>query len=38
MRRILAVQRRVEKRGLYADPWTLIAAKYGTEVLAGTDG
>ena len=38
MRRILAVQRRVEKRGLYADPWTLIATKYGTEVLAGTDG
>jgi nucleoside-diphosphate-sugar epimerase len=38
LRRILAVQRRVEKRGPYADPWTLIAAKYGTEVLAGTDG
>jgi nucleoside-diphosphate-sugar epimerase len=38
MRQVLPVQRRVEKRGPYADPWTLIAAKYGADVLAGSDG
>jgi nucleoside-diphosphate-sugar epimerase len=34
MRGVLAVQRRVERRGRYADPWTLIEKKYGAEVLA----
>jgi nucleoside-diphosphate-sugar epimerase len=34
MRMALAAQRRVERRGPYADPWTFIAAKYGPEVLA----
>ena len=34
MRLALAVQRRVEKRGRYADPWTLIEQKYGADVLA----
>jgi hypothetical protein len=38
MRQVLAVQRRVEKRGPSADPWTLITAKYGADVLAGSDG
>lgn len=37
LRTILAVQRRVEKRGRYADPWALIAQKYGTDVLAASD-
>jgi hypothetical protein len=37
LRTVLAVQRRVEKRGRYADPWTLITQKYGTEVLAASD-
>ncbi len=37
MRAALAVQRRVEKRGRYADPWTLIAAKYGPQVLAASN-
>ncbi len=37
MRLILAVQRRIEKRGRYADPWTLIGKKYGPDVLAPTD-
>ncbi|MGI5218790.1 NAD-dependent epimerase/dehydratase family protein [Nocardia sp. CA-290969] len=35
LRTALAVQRRVERRGPYADPWTLIAARYGPSVLAG---
>ena len=34
LRFILAVQRKVERRGRYADPWTLIGNKYGPEVLA----
>jgi nucleoside-diphosphate-sugar epimerase len=34
MRLALAVQRRCERRGKYADPWTLIARKYGPDVLA----
>jgi nucleoside-diphosphate-sugar epimerase len=37
MRAALAAQRRVDKRGGYADPWTLIANKYGPQVLAGSD-
>ena len=37
LRFILAVQRRVERRGRYADPWTLIGNKYGPDVLAPTD-
>lgn len=35
MRLALAAQRRHEGRGRYADPWNLIAAKYGPDVLAG---
>jgi hypothetical protein len=31
------VQRRVERRGRYADPWALIEQKFGPEVLASTD-
>jgi nucleoside-diphosphate-sugar epimerase len=37
MRVALAAQRRVERRGPYADPWTLIASKYGPEILATSD-
>lgn len=37
MRGMLAIQRRAEKRGPYADPWTLIEKKYGPEVLARKD-
>jgi D-erythronate 2-dehydrogenase len=37
MRLVLAVQRKVEGRGRYADPWTLIEKKFGPEVLASTD-
>ncbi len=37
LRLTLAVQRRVEGRGKYADPWTLIGKKYGPDVLAPTD-
>jgi nucleoside-diphosphate-sugar epimerase len=36
MRALLALQRSVERRGPYADPWTLIAKKYGPDVLAPT--
>jgi nucleoside-diphosphate-sugar epimerase len=36
MRVALAVQRRVDRLGRYADPWTLIATKYGPQVLAGS--
>jgi hypothetical protein len=36
MRLALRVQRRVEHRGRYADPWTLIENSYGPEVLAST--
>jgi nucleoside-diphosphate-sugar epimerase len=31
---VLALQRRVERRGRYADPWGLISSRYGNEVLA----
>jgi nucleoside-diphosphate-sugar epimerase len=37
MRIALRLQRRVEGRGPYADPWTLIAKKYGPAALAGAD-
>jgi hypothetical protein len=37
MRAALKLQRRAEGRGPYADPWTLIAKKYGTQALAGAD-
>lgn len=33
----LKLQRRAEGRGPYADPWTLIAKKYGPAALAATD-
>jgi len=36
LRLALGVQRRVEKRGVYADPWALISKKYGGDVLAPT--
>jgi nucleoside-diphosphate-sugar epimerase len=34
LRGVLAMQRRVDGRGRYADPWTLIARKYGAGALA----
>jgi len=34
---ILMVQRRLEGRGPYADPWALIEKKYGTAALASID-
>jgi nucleoside-diphosphate-sugar epimerase len=34
MRAVLALQRRVEHRGPYADPWTLMTKKYGPDMLA----
>ncbi len=37
LRAALKLQRRVEGRGPYADPWTLIAKKYGTAALAAAD-
>ncbi len=37
MRTALKLQRRAEGRGPYADPWTLIAKKYGSAALAATD-
>jgi nucleoside-diphosphate-sugar epimerase len=37
MRTALKLQRRAEGRGPYADPWTLIAKKYGAAALAGSD-
>jgi nucleoside-diphosphate-sugar epimerase len=37
MRAALKLQRRSERRGPYADPWTLIAEKYGAEALAQAD-
>lgn len=36
MRLALAAQRRVERRGRFADPWALIEKKYGPDVLART--
>lgn len=38
LRTALAVQRRLEHRGPYADPWTLIAGHYGRSALAGAEG
>jgi nucleoside-diphosphate-sugar epimerase len=35
LRTALAVQRRRENRGRYADPWTLISNHYGREALVG---
>ncbi|OBF83722.1 oxidoreductase [Mycobacterium sp. 852002-51163_SCH5372311] len=37
MRAALRMQRRAERRGPYADPWRLIADKYGAAALAGAD-
>ncbi|MGB8386886.1 NAD-dependent epimerase/dehydratase family protein [Mycobacterium sp.] len=37
IRTALRLQRRVEGRGRYADPWTLIAKKYGSAALAAAD-
>lgn len=34
LRTALALQRRVDRRGRYADPWALIARKYGAGALA----
>ncbi|MCX0272933.1 NAD(P)-dependent oxidoreductase [Nocardia zapadnayensis] len=34
LRTILTLQRRIEHRGPYADPWTLIASRYGDQALA----
>jgi nucleoside-diphosphate-sugar epimerase len=36
MRALLALQRRLEHRGPYADPWTLMANKYGPDMLASS--
>lgn len=38
IRTALAAQRRIERRGPYADPWTLIAARYGPRALARGSG
>jgi len=37
MRTALKLQRRAEGRGPYADPWTLIAKKYGSAALVAAD-
>jgi hypothetical protein len=37
MRTALKLQRRAERRGPYADPWTLIEKKYGAAALAGAE-
>jgi len=36
LRTVRRVQRRRDRRGEYADPWALLAAHYGTDVLANT--
>ncbi|CAM4180640.1 UDP-glucose 4-epimerase [Mycobacterium basiliense] len=36
MRLALALQRRLERRGPYADPWALIEQKYGPDALVAT--
>jgi nucleoside-diphosphate-sugar epimerase len=36
MRALLALQRRLEHRGPYADPWKLMANKYGPDMLASS--
>ncbi|NKY59109.1 NAD-dependent epimerase/dehydratase family protein [Nocardia flavorosea] len=38
IRTALALQRRIEHRGPYAEPWSLIAARYGSQALAGGSG
>ncbi|WP_280435953.1 NAD-dependent epimerase/dehydratase family protein [Nocardia carnea] len=38
IRTALALQRRIEHRGPYADPWALIAARYGPQALARGNG
>jgi nucleoside-diphosphate-sugar epimerase len=38
IRTALALQRRIEHRGPYADPWSLIASRYGSQALARADG
>ncbi|MEV0111383.1 NAD(P)-dependent oxidoreductase [Nocardia sp. NPDC050799] len=38
IRTALALQRRIEHRGRYADPWSLIAARYGPQALAESSG
>jgi nucleoside-diphosphate-sugar epimerase len=37
IRGLLAVQRRIEHRGQYADPWAMIEKKYGPGALASTE-
>lgn len=37
MRAALAVQRRLEHRGRYADPWTFMSRKYGSAMLARSE-
>jgi nucleoside-diphosphate-sugar epimerase len=37
LRLVFATQRRIEKRGPFADPWSLIGQKYGRDVIAPTD-
>jgi hypothetical protein len=37
LRLVFAMQRRIDKRGRYADPWSLIGRKYGPDVIAPTD-
>jgi hypothetical protein len=36
LRVMLGAQRRAERRGCYADPWTLIEKHYGPDALAST--
>ncbi|SOJ57195.1 UDP-glucose 4-epimerase [Mycobacterium simulans] len=36
MRALLVLQRRIERRGPYANPWTLIGDKFGPDALAAT--
>ncbi|MEU1981757.1 NAD(P)-dependent oxidoreductase [Nocardia sp. NPDC019395] len=38
IRTALALQRRIEHRGPYAEPWTLIVSRYGPQVLARGNG
>lgn len=37
LRAVLVVQRRLDGRGAYADPWSLIEKKYGAAALASVD-
>lgn len=37
LRLVLQLQRRLDGRGPYADPWTLIEKKYGSAALAGSE-